>query len=60
MFPKGFDNAYSHEVERRKDEMRDVAKSRLERQHNRKRKPIVLPIAILSAIAWLVITIFLH
>jgi len=60
MFPKGFENAYAHEVERRKDEMHEAAKSRFERQYTRGRKPVVLPIAILIAIAGLVLVMFLH
>jgi hypothetical protein len=48
MFPSDLDNAYAYEVERRKDEMRNAAKSRMERDFNKKRKPVALPVAILS------------
>jgi hypothetical protein len=48
MFPSDFDNAYAYEIERRKDEMRDAAKSQMEHGFRKKRKPVALSMAILS------------
>lgn len=53
MFPSDLDNAYAYEVERRKDEMRNAAKSRMERDFSKKRKPVALPVAILSILTLL-------
>jgi len=60
MFPRGFDNAYAYEAERRKDEMRDVEKNRLGRKHTKMRRPTVLQIAVFSAITLRMIIMFLH
>ena len=60
MFPRGFENAYTHEIERRKDEMRDAAKKRRESRYIKRRKSMVLPIAILSFISWLLVSIIVH
>ena len=48
MFPSDIEKAYAHEVERRKDEMRDAAKHNFERQFVRRRRLTALPMAILS------------
>jgi hypothetical protein len=53
MFPSDLNNAYAYEVERRKDEMRNAAKSRMERDFSKKRKPVALPVAILSILTLL-------
>ena len=58
MFPSDLNNAYAYEVERRKDEMRNAAKSRFERGNPKRRKPVVLPVAIASIIT-LLLTIFI-
>ena len=51
MFPSDLNNAYAYEVERRKDEMRNAAKSRLERGISKKRKPVAIPVAIMSILS---------
>lgn len=60
MFPRGFENAYAHEIERRKDEMRDAAKQSRERQYLKRRKSVVLPVAILSFLSWLLMSLISH
>ena len=51
MFPSDIEKAYKHEVERRKDEMRDAAKHNFERQFVKRRKLVALPMAILNLVA---------
>jgi hypothetical protein len=58
MYPRGFENAYAHEVERRKDEMRAAAKHNLERQSIQRRKTAALPKAILSILARILVIVF--
>ena len=58
MFPSDMNNAFAYEVERRKDEMRDAATSNWERKNSKKRRPRVLPMAILSTIIRM-LTIFI-
>ena len=57
MFPRGYENAYAHEAERRKDEMRDAKRHQLERQHLKTRRHVTLPLAILSIVFWLIATL---
>ena len=58
MFPRGFENAYAYEVERRKDERRDVARHNLEGKYSKGRKTATLPITILSIFAWVLAIVF--
>ena len=57
MFPRGYENAYAYEAERRKDEMRDAKRHQLERQHLKPRRHVTLPLVILSTIFWLIATL---
>ena len=56
MFPSDLENAYAYEKERRKDEMRDAAKSQLVPQRFPVRASQVRRIAILSIPIWLLIS----
>jgi hypothetical protein len=60
MFPTGFENAYAHEVERRKDEMRNAAKSRLERRYIKNRTRSAWPMMILSILTRLLTGLIGH
>lgn len=60
MFPRGYENAYAHETERRKDEMRDAKRHQLEHQHLKPRRQVTLPLAILSVLFWLIATLMSH
>ena len=55
MFTRGFDNAYAHEAERRKDDMRDAANHNLARKYSKGRNSTVVSIATLSIIGWLLV-----
>ena len=55
MIPGNLENAYAYEIERRKDEMREAAKSHLVHQSLKRRKSPAWPMAILSILAWLLI-----
>jgi len=58
MFPRGYENAYAYEVERRKDERRDAARHNLEGKHFKGRKTATLPLAILSIFVWVLAIVF--
>jgi hypothetical protein len=58
MFPRGFENAYAHEVERRKDEWRDAARHNLEGKYFKGRKTSTLPITVMSILAWVLAIVF--
>jgi ABC-type spermidine/putrescine transport system permease subunit II len=60
MFPRGFENAYAHEVERHKDEMRDAARHNLAAKYFKQRKKVVLPIAFLSILAGILEIVISH
>ena len=53
MYPRNLDNAYAYESERRKDEMRAAAQSRLVQEAVRGRKPSARPTVMLSILALL-------
>jgi hypothetical protein len=59
MFPSDLDNAYAYEMERHKDEMRDVEKNKLVREALANRRRVSLPIGVLSILA-LVLAILLN
>ena len=58
MFPRGFENAYAHEVERRKDERRDATRHNLEGKYSKSRKTATLSITVLSIFAWVLAIVF--
>ena len=60
MHPSDLENAYAHEIERRKDETRDAANYRFERQHRKERKHIAIPIALLSILVWFLVALMGH
>jgi hypothetical protein len=51
MIPDNLQNAYSYEIERRKDEMREAAKSQLARQARQGRNSSARPFALVSILA---------
>lgn len=51
MFPSDLENAYAHEVERHKDEMRAAVRHNFENQSLKRRKFTALPMAILTILS---------
>jgi hypothetical protein len=60
MFPSDIEKAYAHEVERRKDEMRDAAKHNFESQFVKRRRLTALPHAILSILTRILAILIAH
>lgn len=56
MYPNP-EHAYFHERERRKDQIRKASNHNLTQKFSRHPKPVTLPIAVLSIIAWLLVTL---
>jgi hypothetical protein len=53
MFLGDLNNAYAYELERRKDETRAAAKSKSEHGTRKMRKPVLLPMVVLSILGLL-------
>jgi hypothetical protein len=60
MHPSDLENAYAYEIERRKDEMRDAANYRFERQHRKERKHVAIPIMLLGFLIWFLVALMSH
>jgi len=56
MFPNP-ENAYYPERERRQDQIREASNHNLAQKFSRRPKSITLPIAVLSIITWLLVTL---